>query len=927
MIESTIQSGHPLRWQGVVLVACMLSAAAVKAAPKSHPDELSVMPSYEYWLAIPPNEVSGYGLEVALEIHVVSQQATTVRYEIPALGISTTAQIAAGSSVRFSAANGLLPWSMEHRSSEEVVNLGVHLQADDPVSVYVLSARELTSDGYTAVPVSAWGTSYRHLGYYDHSEDVSDPQTHRAGGFIVVAAYDSTKVQLKLQGRGVGSTPGGATLGDEINIMLDRGETYMLSGSGKVSDFDISGSSIEADKPVGLLSYHMRTIIPIIAGRGSRDHLSAMLPPVNAWGRQYAAAEFDRNQYGDYFRVMASEDETKVTLRSYDPLTLALEDESSFELDKAGEWHELLEVDPEALPRPVSVRKLSVWEADKPVLVMMYSYSSSWDEVGTYSPFMMPLTPINQFQSDCIFAVPEYKLTNIFDLFVMVDDPADLNSLTLNGLQIAQLDPNFLTRRIPGVGTYWTRLTLGDEGVFAVKGKARISGVLYGTGDGRLSYGWPVGRNPLGTSPADEIDTLRPRIRLTDSLCGVFSVTLSEKRSGGADSPRQVDQGLASVHLLPLESDNVRLDYVSEPYLDSYRKVEELLVELHVEDLRQDARATMRVADRLGNDTTLSISYEALRVTISEREISFGSVMQGRTAEKVITLRNETSRPVELSRLRFKNHPGELAIKEARSGLVQLEPMKDTPLTIILSAASAGNLSDSLLVGDDCVLLGLAALDARVSAVPGIPIINAHDVELGHVTVGSTDSIVAYIHNTGTQLFTIDSVTVPSTDIFCVKNIDKTVFFPREIGPGESHGLTILFSPREAIRYSDSFMVHSSAFVVDSISYFSGVGVQKVSVGIAERPPPSQQPTLELLPAPNPANSHTVIRYAITSPGQVRMRLVDPLGETVQTIADAYHSAGGHEIGLKLGRLAPGLYYCVAEWEGLLVVRKLIVLH
>jgi hypothetical protein len=64
-------------------------------------------------------------------------------------------------------------------------------------------------------------------------------------------------------------------------------------------------------------------------------------------------------------------------------------------------------------------------------------------------------------------------------------------------------------------------------------------------------------------------------------------------------------------------------------------------------------------------------------------------------------------------------------------------------------------------------------------------------------------------------------------------------------------------------------------------------------------------------PNPNPASSHTIIRYELLEEGEVQLFLLDMLGREVLSIVHAHQTAGPYQVITDLSRLADGLYQCV----------------
>jgi len=462
----------------------------------------------EFYIAIPPNEVPNYSPNV-LEIYVTSAKRTTVRLTTPT-GLSVNKLVEPLSITTFSSENGELGWDWEVRESEQITQKGLKLEADQPISVYVLNAKTYSSDGYLALPITALGKEYYHLSYYDFKE--AGPW---AGGFLIVAIDNDTKVNIRLNGRGKGqaTTLLGRNIGDVISVTLHEGQTYMVRGDAATRGvFDLSGSRILASKPVGVISFHMRTIIPSFDINNGRDHMCEMVPPVHAWGKKYVTVEYKRDKgQGDFFRIMAAEDNTTFRCIYYDKDDGTVLGNWEGQLKKAGDWEDYLEVFTQSGNKLKSIRGTSVWTADKPVLLHHYSYSEQWDGASVFDPFMIVSVPEEQFIPNTVFQTPANKafVTNWFNI-VAVHDPNDLDfkdlkSLRIDGVPITQLEPRFTYNQIPTTNMYWAKIpmTPGAHRIYG-DGKTKFGGYIYGFSNWD-SYGWPAA---MAINKLDEVDTL-----------------------------------------------------------------------------------------------------------------------------------------------------------------------------------------------------------------------------------------------------------------------------------------------------------------------------------------------------------------------------------------------------------------------------------
>ncbi len=97
---------------------------------------------------------------------------------------------------------------------------------------------------------------------------------------------------------------------------------------------------------------------------------------------------------------------------------------------------------------------------------------------------------------------------------------------------------------------------------------------------------------------------------------------------------------------------------------------------------------------------------------------------------------------------------------------------------------------------------------------------------------------------------------------------------------------------------------------------------------VTTAPPPAASPFDLSAPMPNPVQG-TTARLALTveQAGDVSVRLVDGRGRAVRPLVAGAWSAGVHDLALRLGGLAPGLYFIVAEGAGGTRTQPLVVVR
>ncbi len=582
----------------------------------------------EFWIAIPPNEINPFPVE-GLEIYVSSAFNASVELFDFSSDRSTRFNLKPYE-VKTLSDRKELNWAMEIRDAELPVRKALRLTSDRPISVNVLNSKVTTSDGFLAIPTRRWGTEYIAASYWDFREFKPWP-----GGFIIIAKQP-TNVDILLRGAGrdSGRTTTGRKIGEQFSVFLDEGEVYMVHGDGQTRGvFDLTGSLITSDQPIGVIGFHMRTTMPNLLMNGNgRNHLCEMLPPTNRWGRRYSTLELNRTRRsagrGDVFRVIAKDANTRWSCKFYDKITGKLLGQRGGLISTAGGF-----ADEQQASEPTAiVEGFSVWEADKPFLLMQYSCSSSWDGDQFLDPFMICVTPRENYIWETTFQTPtmaQFTVHNL-NLIVNVDttDPTsivdNLKSLEIDGVPVwnhpEAVKPLLLQSKMPN-GEYHAVIKFGAEArshTISSNGLVRFGGYLYGFG-AVDAYGWPVSSALRTNSPRD---TNRPVISGTSDN-GDYILEATELRNS-PDPPRKV----------PADADQVekgifRIDSVRGKGNFNYRLVsrggpsfpEDLALRRHayrweVIDKSKDARMVYYVVDHAGNMTLDTCTYVAVPVSV-----------------------------------------------------------------------------------------------------------------------------------------------------------------------------------------------------------------------------------------------------------------------------------------------------------------------
>lgn len=622
----------------------------------------------EFWIAIPPNEINPFPVD-ELEIYVASAHETEIEVYDASAGKFFKRKLVPNEIRKLSDRRGETNWAWEVREAEKAVQKGIRITSTKPISVYVLNSKVTTSDGYMAIPVSSWGTEYLATTYYDFREVKA-----WAGGFIILCRENWTNVTISLRGVGTndGRTSGGRRIDSaSYTITLNAGDVYMVKGDGTTRGvFDLTGSKITSTKPVGLISFHERTTVPnLTINANGRNHLSEMTPPTSAWGKRYASMQLQRENRngigkGDVFRVIARDSNTRWTLKYYDLKSKQLLGQAGGLLTKAGEFADLGQ---HTAPTTLT-HGFSVWEADKPIFVMQYSCSSSWDGDPILDPFMVNLTPVEQYTTDGIFQLSTSTKFSKHRLNLIVttdttspDLEKNLESLEIDGIPVwrhsAAQSPTLKFNKMPS-GHYWTILDFGVESRahrITSNGKVSFGGFVYGYG-AVDAYGWPIGANMRDLTLND---TMPPVITRTEMGCGTFEFEATELRNI-PDPPNavrsdtdQVETGIAEIDTVPgALSTNYRLTLITDMVFPRTPAYKRFTYNWSVIDRSLPARCVYYVKDWFGNITVDSCVWTPPpSIVVNPDSIDYRDTRLGTTVDKQVVITNSSAGNVTLTRV------------------------------------------------------------------------------------------------------------------------------------------------------------------------------------------------------------------------------------------------------------------------------------
>ncbi|MCX7880559.1 MAG: IgGFc-binding protein, partial [Ignavibacteria bacterium] len=579
----------------------------------------------EFWFTIPPClEDESYGYANFVKVYVTSPYRTRVTIEVPGKSFFESKMTIPNDVIDFSLTPTVAQcytrsYFTRENPDDLFIGYGVNVKADHPIVVYVVVRYRYTSDGFLAVPVSSLGKDYIAGGY---AVDPMYDNMFFIPGFVgIVGAYDQTNVRITIGGNARTRTAGGLRAGQTIQKSLNRGDVYLISTLGTVSD--LTGTRIISNKPVAVVTGNQCTNIPI--GNRWCDYTVEMDLPTNTWGYDYHVpnvAKVPRRKKPPLIKIFAKEKGTTIYRDGkefgYLRANTGLEGDGWVEVRMNSGVR-----DYEHYPVVIS--------GDKPIFVNVNNTGVEEDGYPrpNSDPYVMALRPLQQYQKEITFCTPAtFGGQRFAENYLGLVYETDEMGMTPDDLEFAEVrSGQFVWKKVkimfPGVDDLYRYdvegkkfafkvIILPKDGVFKIRAKKPFACYSYGY-DSYDSYGYPTS---AALADLEKPDTVPPDPKWKDS-CGIISfATVTDM----PDDPK-IRSNMAMIVLHPYpESYNVDFKYAD--FIPGETRT--VPWRLEVVDKTQDARAVITFSDRRGNDTTITIEYKAVKLTIRPNFADWG---------------------------------------------------------------------------------------------------------------------------------------------------------------------------------------------------------------------------------------------------------------------------------------------------------------
>lgn len=564
----------------------------------------------DFWITIPPcYEVATN--ENFIKLFVTSSGETDIHVEIPGKQWLVQKKSIPNDVVEFN----LTPSAAEcyHHQTDKMPpaekvysGYGIHIWADQPLVVYCVVRYKATSDGFLALPTASLGREYISCSYGDMGAMYNGNYPSELG---IVSPYNENDVEFTLGGNIVTKTAGGLKPGQTASEKLMKGDVWMFSSYGY--EADLTGSIIKSSKPVAVISGNYCANIPI-TNRWC-DYSVEMDVPSFTWGLYYHVPKIPNRKFSSLIRIFAKKPDTKLFR---DGIQIGSLETAGGLLGKG--WLEMRMVPMGETPKSVVI------SGDKPIAVTLCNTGVQEDSLPmpNSDPFLMSITPINQYQDEITFATPginggqNFK-ENYVNLVYETDENGEMPEDFLFTQVIAGnmdwkvlrnefiSDDEVFSYDIHGKKFALKTITLPNDGVFKIKAAEPFAAYSFGY-DWCDSYGFPTSAANVNS---DINDPTPPIINITTGSGKEAGIHISGTTIDMPDN----ESNRANLSVVLFHDDlGYNYDFTREEFIPGEDR--QLKWELNVIDKSKNALAFLTFSDRSGNDTTVYYRYNGARV-------------------------------------------------------------------------------------------------------------------------------------------------------------------------------------------------------------------------------------------------------------------------------------------------------------------------
>nr|WP_321451652.1 T9SS type B sorting domain-containing protein [uncultured Carboxylicivirga sp.] len=289
--------------------------------------ELKAQVGKEFWF-VAPEVTNNHGDSPVVFRITTFDEGANVTISSPANGSFSTTNVYIAPNTLYTV-SGYSPNDLENRPEFQINNKGILITSDKDISVYYEVVHANNPDKFTLKGNNALGTEFwvpsQNIYMNNH---YSTPATEKID---IVATEDGTVVKV-IPSIAVGSW----SKGQEVEITLNRGETYSIVNSDETKESSMAGTYVSSNKQVAI-TISDDSVNPTWSGNGAWDLIGDQLIPTNVIGYEYVAVntqpdenELKKDWSGNVIYpinkvfVLATQDNTQIRINGNSSLEAVL---------------------------------------------------------------------------------------------------------------------------------------------------------------------------------------------------------------------------------------------------------------------------------------------------------------------------------------------------------------------------------------------------------------------------------------------------------------------------------------------------------------------------------------------------------------------------------------------------------------------------
>ncbi len=689
-----------ITWIAASAIAIVLIAqpahAQLSSAFSSKIQARSLSLGRDCWFALPSNLWGVEQTGTYINIYITSQSNTTAWIESGGTRDSVIA-------TPFQISTYHVPEAWEMESSGIVENKGIHVYSNDAeISVNFISNQPENGEGSYIIPTIGWGLDYVVAAYGSLFEGFGGGPPDCPSECVIVADEDSTSIEItpscncrKCSGGNIGGDDNSdiATFpqGQMQTFHLNQGQSLQLMAlraEGPDDDFDLTGTIIHTNHPIGVIGGSMETNIP--ADYAYPNFVCEMIPPIRTWGKEYIATNYaqlagDNNKDNALYLFISTVPNQTIYRHDCsrgDGVQAVIANQYGIQWDEEEN----------------AIKFTSAY----PFLCVSYSNSETYPDGvnGLSYPTECAVPSGEQYRTSVLFETPPAvgsiaPFISYAILGIAIPDEAytTFDSQTINGFSKQCIDDTFEIFTIPKIASGAHRIA---QDLTRDPYAAGVGVYFYGYGYDE-SYAWST---PEGVATYQTADDVAP---IADTMTHCYQAFVHVSDSGLLPNPADTQSGLAAIW----QDSLVNMTFVPDSDWIEGSGADTGGYAVTVIDPTQPGFAQVVVYDLGGNVTTVTTTFRPSYAAIEPPLQNLGVSIADSVKKAYDTIFNAGKDTILISALRLAKGNVGFTIYDSIGGPVDLSPLPPGERRLIQIQFKAMQLlpvTDNILVGNDCYL-------------------------------------------------------------------------------------------------------------------------------------------------------------------------------------------------------------------------------